>query len=791
DEISVCDTFFLSLKKKTKKKQMDMKREEDNKEDRLRVGGKDEELFNTITQLLEKREMAKAKQVIEEVSKTEKERVINCEKDGDTLLHYICGSKDPNVYLFLPVMLYVPQSINIHVTNHMNKTPFMCAQENQNTIVTQILANFIQNRTDGNVQDKLCVYVAGKFAENTEEDKLEEKMKEYLTAEEVATFEKQMPPIGSNEYNVWIHKTLFQTFVDLKNWNKGIAFLYWFGDEWDINYAYNSENILHKPIICEIAFRKMIPLLKYVLKYYPDVDVSVIDKINENRALDVALDHKSDDAVFLLKTHGVHKDKHCISEPKVAPRIEKYVEDYKSIESKYYAFIEYLKKTLNKMDNGMKWKEWMMVLVATVAKMLRHKMPLSQELLFWTLKFEISENVYQNTLENAIHAEIKESMNAETLCRRTGDWLYFEETLLKNPCMLLPWPTVDPSTNQRRLGEVIREMAQLEIQKSITQMKQNWSETMLCTKEEWSQLCDLEYNAGNVQGDQKWSRQDHIEGGVKAQINQSYLDALYLFCEEKDTYLNELFHFHSYLSQLLLRAHWLHHTFVNTLTSIFDSDAVLISLDFSPVQSMEKWIEKMESSTFHQNKRLNSAQFLDVLRCLCKCRTVEHCIQAIRIITEYVHSQQNLSHHDVRLEIIRFKNSFRRYRPNDDNNDNDKKSEEEGDRYNGVVSIHKYTDIKMNIVLRKRQNHTWIAIIGEIRFVLDPMAELQRKLNHLFKCFAMLTFMITSITLQTNDRCYIISLWPAEMTPKSCLFLSSFRCIFLKTVMISSFKTWV
>ncbi|ETO04822.1 hypothetical protein RFI_32574, partial [Reticulomyxa filosa] len=92
---------------------------------------KNKKILVKLVKHLENKEIGNA---IDVLKATREEFDINYQFNGNTLLHYVCNSKEPTIYLFLPIILSTAfkEAINLQSLDTMKRTPLMCAQDIQN-----------------------------------------------------------------------------------------------------------------------------------------------------------------------------------------------------------------------------------------------------------------------------------------------------------------------------------------------------------------------------------------------------------------------------------------------------------------------------------------------------------------------------------------------------------------------------------------------------------------------------------------------------------------------------------
>ncbi|ETO27376.1 hypothetical protein RFI_09756 [Reticulomyxa filosa] len=261
---------------------------------------KNKKIYIRIVKLLEENKIGEAKELLTAMSK---EYDINYQLNGSTLLHYLCQSQNASVYLFLAVLLNLEYETEMRVDlrDISDRTPWMCAMDNENKIATSQLETYIEKKKGSKQVNKM------------------EDLKKYMSTQEIALLQKQVNQLDP-QFNKWFFQQ-FKQYVGERRPNKALALLQLFGEKYYINY-YSKDLInvsfcvyayvfvlwlLHRTtILFEIVESENVEALRYVLANYPNVDLHICAPTGET-VLDRALLFQNADIIAALLNHKVGK----------------------------------------------------------------------------------------------------------------------------------------------------------------------------------------------------------------------------------------------------------------------------------------------------------------------------------------------------------------------------------------------------------------------------------------------------------------------------------------------------
>ncbi|ETO13131.1 hypothetical protein RFI_24241 [Reticulomyxa filosa] len=394
--------------------------------------------------------------------------------------------------------------------------------------------------------------------------------------------------------------------------------------------------------------------------------------------------------------------------PVNAERIELFAEQYNKLQSKSDVFLYYLKEVVKKSKRKVSEEDVMETLSETIQELIKRRMPLLNELLFLTLWYE-----------RDINAKHKHNNEKEEKRSTRQQQQQQQQQQQRSECLLINASTVSPKTASDpppKLYEVIKDYAESESKRGLEVGDAQIRTVMSKSKNEWEELTKLSYQNARYKSEVS-CRQDKIKHGVKPGINASQLEYIDTFCQDSTFKSSDTYDYNIYLSELITRAHLLNNSFQEVMQAVYSDDPDRVK--FGPVKSMRRCVEKAQIEyPRHKFAWPTGAQIIDVVRCALTYEDVSDYLRAIRKLLTFVGSSANLSSEEVRLEVMRVKNGFAQYL----NVPFDK------------VEFDKYTDVKVNIVLNKKEkNNKWIGVVGEVQFILKPMSDLKSKIHKLYE----------------------------------------------------------
>ena len=292
-------------------------------------------------------------------------------------------------------------------------------------------------------------------------------------------------------------------------------------------------------------------------------------------------------------------------------------------------------------------------------------------------------------------------LNYKSLWQSPHSWHWYKKFFAPNPIWI---------DGNRFLN--LKKGIENELKNASSTLKEEMRSLIKGNESIFDDICKFDF-VNQKYVDKSSQRQDNLQFGLKASVNEDLLGEISLFSSDPTFNAGRSYDMESYLGALVSRGHVINERFGEKLKEILQEDGVDVRI--GPVKRAVRCRAKAEID-YGDAKWPKTARIIDLIRGSCTYTDLKSFKEALnRFMTcldkqEEIESECPSSEKDsmgCHFEIMRVKNGFHKLigKTGDDS----------------IPS--RYFDIKLNLIATVFDSHTneYISLVGELQFLLEPM----------------------------------------------------------------------